>query len=161
MRTFANRALFILLATAGLTSCKTYTMVHYKSTELDKVGKISKYTVYIHDKSNTYKVDKPVITPVGIKDAQLVKITDPETITEIKNPSTPALVKKHRHDLSLYTKVLVNDSNEVVLKKTEINDITHTTFTSTGPAIANTVATIIVSGLCVGLLYGVYMAFKH
>ncbi len=161
MRIFANRALFMLLATAGLTSCKTYTMVHYKSSELDKVGKISKYSVYIHDKNNTYKVDKPVLTPAGIKDAQLVKITDPETIGEIKNPSTPALVKRHKHDLSLYTKTTVADSNEVVLKKSDITDVTHTTFTSTGPAIGNTVATIIVSGLCVGLLYGIYIAFKH
>ena len=160
MRIFATRAFFTLLAISGLTSCKTYTMVHYKSSELDKVGKISKYTVYIHDKSNTYKVDKPVLTPVGIKDNELVKITDPETITEIKNPSTPALVKRHRHDLNLYTKVIVADSNEVVLKKTDITDVTHTTFTSTGPAIGNTIATIIVSALCVGLIYGIVYSFR-
>lgn len=161
MKITLHRVLFVVLAMFALTSCRTYTMVHYKSNELDKI-KFKKYTVYIHDNKNVYKAEKPELTPTGIKVASLTKITDGETISEMKNPNTPELAKKHKNDLNLYIKSdLSADATDITLKKSEINDLSHTTYTSTGPAIGNTIATVIVSGVCVGLLYGVYRAFGH
>ena len=100
--------------------------MHHNKSELDKVSANFKdYTVYIHDKSSTYKIEKASLSPGGIK-GNPVAITDQAQIAEIKNPNTARLIRKHKHDLSLYTKTEISSNpTGVILKKDDITDVAY------------------------------------
>ena len=122
----AKTAIFLLIASLAFTSCKTYEVVHYKSSDLDKLGKVSKYTVYIHAPKNTFIVTKPLISPTGVT-GDISPIKDASAAAEIRNPGTPGLIKKHRHDLNVFTKTAIADTTvKVNLKKNEVSEYTLT-----------------------------------
>lgn len=106
------------------SSCRTYKVAHYSRDEITNIsGDVVKYKVYIHDKSTLYKVDKPNLSSLGVS-GDLTPVSNPDTVAEIKNPHTKKLLKKHLHDLNIYTKTEVkNVPNGVVLKKADITDV--------------------------------------
>ena len=161
MKTLVKTALLLLLASSVFTACNTYELTRYKGTEIDKVGDIAKYKVYIHAKNGTYKVDKPALTPAGIS-GSITKLTDQATIEEITSPRKGAQEKRHKHDLNLFTKVAVSDTADVILKKADITDVAHVVAKSTGlgKKIGNTVAAVVVSAIGIGLIVGIVLAFQ-
>jgi hypothetical protein len=111
--------IFFLFALLAFSSCKTYEVKHFKDGSVDKVD-LKKYKVYLHDKKNIYLVAKPAISPAGIT-GDITRVKDNAEADEIRNPSTPGLIKKHRHDLVLLTKTEVADSTVTIsLKKGDI-----------------------------------------
>lgn len=139
MKTGAS--LVFLITLISFTSCKTYEVKHYKGVELDKAGNISKYNVYVHAPKNSFAVKKPSASQTGIT-GETTLLKDKKEVEEIKNPSTPDLVKKHRHDLNLVTKTDIADSTHTLsLKKTDISEytltITHSSWGSIGEGIAD------------------------
>ena len=100
--------------------------MHYNRDEIANIGpNVANYKVYIHDKTAIYKVDKPNLSSAGVK-GDLTPVLNPDTIAEIKNPHTRKQLKKHQHDLNIYTKTEVDNApNAIVLKKADITDIAH------------------------------------
>jgi hypothetical protein len=144
---------FALLIALCLASCKTYELKHYKGAELDNIGKVSYYDVYVHSKENTYKVDKPSLSSTELK-GNFTPITDKAEVAEIKNPRTAEELKKHKHDLSLYTQTEIKDSTRT-LKKAEITDVAHAVSHSK-VNVGDILTTIFGLALCIGLL-GVFI----
>lgn len=119
--------------------------MHYNRDEVSNIGpNVTKYKVYIHDKTALYKVDKPNLSSAGVK-GDLSPVLNPDTIAEIKNPHTRKQLKKHQHDLNIYTKTEVDNApNAIVLKKADITDVSHIAVKAN---IGNGVGTIAVLGL--------------
>ncbi len=159
MKTAGKLVLLFLISLFVFPSCKSFQMMHYNRAELDKVGaSIADYTVYLHDKTNTYQVVNPSISPSGVKGG-LNPITDKAAIAEIKNPKTRQQFKKHKHDLNIYTKTEVKDNNsELLVKKEEITDVSHLA-NKKGAGIGEDIGTGFVLGLGVLVLVGVVYSF--
>lgn len=117
---------YTLLLLLVFASCTSYKMTHYNRDEITNIGpNVTKYKVYIHDEKSLYRVDKPNLSSAGVK-GDLVPVLNPDTITEIQEPRTRKQLKKHQHDLNIYTKTEVKSNpNAVVLKKTDITDVSH------------------------------------
>jgi hypothetical protein len=100
--------------------------MHYNRDEITNIsGDVVKYRVYIHDKTALYKVDKPNLSSQGVS-GDITPVSNTDTIAEIKNPHTKKLLKKHQHDLNIYTKTEVKSSpTGLVLKKADITDVSH------------------------------------
>ena len=124
MKMSVKSALFFLSILFVFTSCSTYKVMHYNRDEITNIsGNVVHYKVFIHDKSTLYKVDKPNLSSSGVS-GDLSPVSNPDTIAEIRNPHTRQQLKKHMHDLNIYTKVEVkNVPNGVVLKKADITDV--------------------------------------
>ena len=163
MKIIVRTVLLFLITVSALTSCKSYELMHYKGSELDKVGKISDYTVYVHDKGKTFKVDNPSASSAGVTGG-LTQITDPEKVKEIRSASTPGEIRKHKHDLNLFTKTEIGDSAKtVMLKRDEITDVSVTVSKSNvkWKDIGNGVATVLVCAVCIASLAGIVYAFEQ
>lgn len=148
-------AIFILFLSLAFSSCKLYQVTHYKGADFSKVKDVNDYTVYVHYKSKSYQVDKPVISPAGVK-GTFVPLTDEAKVNEIKNPATPHQLRKHKHDLNVYAKTDLKDTaaTTVMLKKNDIKEITVTTVQSkiNWKAIGNGILTVLVIAFCIGLI---------
>src|ERR1700722_19657352 len=108
--------LSILLA---FSSCKTYQVMHYKDGGVEKLD-AKNYKVYIHTAKNLYLVTKPAISPTGIT-GDISEVKDQAEAEEIKNPTSPSLIKKHRHDLNIFTRTQIADSvSNITVKKGDI-----------------------------------------
>jgi hypothetical protein len=93
--------------------------MHYKNGAVDKLD-AKKYKVYIHTAKNLYLVTKPAISPTGVT-GDISQVKDQAEAEEIRNPSTPGLVKKHKHDLNIFTRTQIADSvSNVTVKKGDI-----------------------------------------
>lgn len=160
MKNIVKFSALFLVCLSVFTSCATLTENHYKREEFNKVsGKLDNYVVYVHDASNTYRIDKPKLTVTGIK-GQVVPITDVPTIKEIKNPHTQKELRKHKHDLNLYTKTTIDqDSKETILKNVDISDIAHVNNNSKVD-IAGDIAAGVVLSLGAAILVGTVYIFK-
>ncbi|MGP8214900.1 MAG: hypothetical protein ACLQQ4_04990 [Bacteroidia bacterium] len=159
MNTSVRLALLFLVSIFVFTSCKTYQVTHYKSNDIGKIGKIESYTVYIHSKNGTFKVDKPSLTTSGVN-GELTRITDQSKVEEIRNPVTRTQLKRHRHDLNLYTKTEIIDSSFSVLKKQDINDIS-ITISKSPVNIGDIAGAVLVSGLGIAMIAGIVYAFEY
>ena len=135
--------------------------MHFKFKDLDKVAKtIGNYTVYIHDKSHTYQLNQPAIVANGIK-GQLTTITEAQTIAEIKNPHTKKEMKKHIHDLNIYTKLEINydPDKDFLLKNTDITSFSYIA-PSAKPGAGEYIATGFIMALGVAVIVGVVYSFQ-
>lgn len=162
MNNIIRTILLIAIAVTTLTSCATFEVMHYKNNELDKVGSISDYKVYLHNKGSIYQMDKPSMGKDGIT-GTLSPVTDPDKAKEIRNPSTPGEIKRHKHDLNLFTKIALKDSTRTVtIKKADITDVSVTVSKSkvNWNDIGNGVATTLVIALCIASLAGLIYAFQ-
>ncbi|HTA26356.1 MAG TPA: hypothetical protein VK809_01105 [Bacteroidia bacterium] len=123
---FSFKSFLLLLAVLSVfASCQSLEVMHYKYKDFDKVSdKLDNYDVYIHNETTTYKVEKPKVSVVGIKGV-VTEIRDPATIAEIKNPQTKSQLRKHKHDLSIYTKADLNtELNATILKNVDMTSYT-------------------------------------
>ncbi len=110
MKTIVKSALLFILGLLIFSSCRSYKVTHYNKDEIDKVGgEADKYNVYLHDKNLTYQVGKPNLSPAGVK-GDLNPILDSATVAEIKHPRTRKQLKKHQHDLNIFTKAEIKDN---------------------------------------------------
>ncbi len=114
---------FIILSV--FSSCQSYEVMHYKYKDFDKVSdKLDSYNIYIHDATDTYKVDNAKVSVTGIKGV-VTQLRDPAAIAEIKNPQTKKQMRKHKHDLNIYTKAELNtELNATILKNVDITTYT-------------------------------------
>jgi hypothetical protein len=163
MKTAIRTALLLIIISSAFTSCKSYEVMHYKNNELDKVGKLTDYTVYVHDKGKTFKMNNPSSSPAGVSGG-LTQITDPDKAKEIRNPNTPGEIRKHKHDLNLFTKTDIGDSAKTVaLKRDEITDVSITVSKSgiNWTDIGNGVATVLVCMVCIASIAGIVYAFQQ
>jgi hypothetical protein len=159
MKSAGKFALLFFVVLVVFPSCKTLEMKHYNKSELDKVSSsIGDYNVYLHDKSNTYQVINPSVSPAGIKGG-LNPIIDKATIAEIKNPRTRKQLKKHKHDLNIYSKTEIKDNSELLVKKEDITDVSHLA-NKKGASIGEDIATGFVLGLGVLVWVGVVYSFQ-
>ncbi len=142
------------------TSCGTYQIMRYDRTEIDKVrANFSDYHVYIIDSTHTYRVEKDSLAPTGIV-GKLVEITDQPQIEEIKNPNTPQLLRKHKHDLDLYTKIIVKDNpKNVILKRTEVTKVVRIIAGKSKGGVGKYIEIVFVVALGSAVLYGVVASF--
>jgi hypothetical protein len=128
MKITVKSTFFFLAILSVFTSCKSYKVMHYSRDEINNIsGDVVKYRVYIHDKTSLYKVDKPNLSTSGVS-GDLTPVLNPDTVAEIKNPHTKQQYKRRIHDLNIYTKTEVKTSNitgALVLKKTDITDVSH------------------------------------
>jgi len=158
MKTNAKLALLFLASVLALTSCQSYKVMHYNRDEITNIsGNVVKYRVFIHDKSAVYKVDQPNLSSSGVK-GDLTPVLNPDTIKEIKNPRTRKQLKRHVHDLNIYTKTEVKTtSNDIVLKKADITDVSHIV---TKVDIANDIGTAAILGLGVVVWVVIIQSFQ-
>lgn len=128
MKTTLKSVLFFLATLSLFSSCRSYKIMHYNRDEITNIsGDVVDYKVYIHDKSTLYKVDKAHLSSMGVA-GDLSPVSNPDTVAEIKNPHTRKQLKKHQHDLNIYTKLEVkNVPNGIVLKKADITDVSRIT----------------------------------
>lgn len=159
MKTTVNIVLFFLVSVLIFPSCNPYKLMHYNRSELDKVGpKITDYTVYLHDKENTYKVDNAAVTPAGIK-GSITPVPDKATIAEIKNPRTRKQIKRQMKVLNIYVKTEIKEGNgEVSVKKDDINEVSHITKSKAAQNIGQDIGTGFV--LCFGVLVWVGVVYS-
>jgi hypothetical protein len=125
----STKTIFLLITLLAFTSCKTYEVKHFKGGEIDKSLDVTKDKVYIHAQKGLYKVTQPSISKDGVA-GDITPVKDPKEAEEIRDPGTPHLMKKHRHDLNIFTKTEITDSTKnVTLKKNDITEysvvITH------------------------------------
>jgi hypothetical protein len=163
MKNIVRTVLLFGVLSSVLASCASYEVMHYKGNELDKVGSISDYKVYLHNKGSIYQMDKPSIGKDGIT-GTLSPVTDPDKAKEIRNPSTPGEIRKHKHDLNITTKTPLKDSTgTVAIKKADITDVGVTVSKSSvnWKDIGNGVATGVVTALCLASIAGIIYAFKQ
>lgn len=132
--------------------------MHYNRDEVSNIGaNATNYKVYIHDKTALYKVDKPNLSVAGVK-GDLTPVLNPDTIAEIKNPHTRKQLKKHQHDLNIYTKTEVDNApNAIVLKKADITDISHIVVKAN---IGNGIGTVAILGLGVVVWVVIIASFQ-
>ena len=132
--------------------------MHASRDEITNVGaKVPSYKVYIHDKAALYKVDKPNLSIEGVR-GDITPVLNPDTIAEIKNPHTRQQYKRRIHDLNIYTKVEVKESsNGVVLKKTDITDISYVT---SKVNVAEDIGTVAILGFGVVVWVGIIYSFQ-
>lgn len=147
--------LFIIVLSLAFTSCKTYQLMHYKGAEMNKeVTSVDNYDVYVQASNGTFKVNKPVYSPAGLK-GQYTPIHDKDQSEEIKNPSTPHLLKKHKKDLTIVTKTEIKDTvNSVLIKKRDISEITLVAAHSgiNWKSIGEVILTVLVIAFSLGLI---------
>jgi len=159
MKTFLRSVLLFLLILSVFTSCQGYKVMHYNRDELDNIGgDTNKYKkVYIHDKKNTYLVDKPFISFEGVK-GSLYPITDKSVIEEIDNPKTRNQFKAHKYDLNVYTQTEIQGNlNDVTLKKKDVTDVSHIIKHAD---LGEDIATGAVLGVGVLIWVGIYYSFQ-
>ena len=128
--------------------------MRYKGTELGKVKDVNKYKVYVHAQKNTFMFTKPSFASEGVT-GDIVIIKDHVQAEEIKNPSTPSLLKKHKQDLNLFTKADNADSaNNITLKKSEISEYSLVLVHSriNWGKIGNGIADVIGVAVCIGAI---------
>ncbi len=93
--------------------------MHYKDGAVDKLD-AKKYKVYIHTAKNLYLVTKPAISTTGVT-GDISRVKDQAEAEEIRNPTTPSLVKKHRQDLNIFTRTQIADTaSNVTVRKGDI-----------------------------------------
>jgi len=111
---------FFTITLFAFTSCKTYEVMRYKSTELGKIKDVGTYKVYVHSQKNVYSVAKPSLAADGIT-GDITPVTDVKAAEDIKNPGN---LKKHSHDLNLFTKTTIPDtaSGMFTFKKNDITE---------------------------------------
>lgn len=147
--------LFILFLAFAFTSCKTYELMRYKGGEIDKkVEHVDNYDVYVQASNGTYKVNKPIYSPAGLK-GQYVPVHDKDQAEEIKNPSTPRLLKKHKKDINFITKTAIKDTvNTTLIKKRDINEVSLVAAHSgiNWKSIGEVILTVLVIAFSIGLI---------
>ena len=162
MKLTVKSALLFSLIISLFSSCASLEVMHYKSKDLDRVSKtIGNYVVYVHDKSHTYQLAQPSIVANGIK-GQLTPITEAQTIAEIKDPKTKKLLKKHEHDLNIYTKleIVYDPDKDFLLKNTDITSFSYIA-PSAKPSIGEDIATGFILALGVAVIVGVVYSFQN
>ena len=162
MKNLVRTVLLFAIAVTMLTSCASYEVMHYKGNELDKAGDIAGHKVYLHNKSTIYQLDGASMGKTGIT-GTLDPVTDPDKAKEIRNPSTPGEMKKHKHDYNIFTKTPLKDSTgSVTIKKEEINEVSVTVSKSgvNWNDIGNGIATGLVTALCIASIGGLIYAFQ-
>jgi len=132
--------------------------MHYSRDEITNIsGNVVNYRVFIHDKTALYAVDKPNLSSSGVA-GDLTPILNPDTIREIKNPRTRKQLKRHLHDLNIYTKTEVKTtSKDIVLKKADITDVSHIV---SKVDIANDIGTAAILGLGVVIWVLIVKSFQ-
>jgi hypothetical protein len=144
MKTSVKLALLFIIALFTLSSCRSYKVMHYNRDEITNIsGNVVKYRVFIHDKTSLYQVDKANLSSSGVA-GDLTPILNPDTIKEIRNPHTHKQLKRHEHDLNIYTKTEVKTSGDIVLKKADITDVSHIV---SKVDIANDIGAVAILGL--------------
>jgi hypothetical protein len=158
-----GRTIFFFFTLAAFTSCKTYEVMHYQGSDVDKLGGAGNYKVYVHSQKNIFKITKPSISPAGVSGNAAI-VTDHQEAEEIRAPGTPGLVKKHRNDLNLFTKTVIPDSAaNINLKKAEITGYSLTISHShiKWDKIGNAIALVLGVAVCIALIGALVYWFTY
>jgi hypothetical protein len=107
-------------------SCSPYTQVTLAKEEIVSNSQLredfSRYDIYVHDRTNTYKLKDPLLNGNTIQ-GKPEQVLSSEEAQEIRSPKTRKELKAHRYDLNIYTQKDVvsytagNDSSIVLHKE--------------------------------------------